>query len=92
MSGGSGERLWPLSRKNYPKQFLNFIGQGSLFQQAALRLYEQTDRLIVITGDDHRFLVRQHLHEIGVTNADVIIEPVGKNTAPAVLSAACHIN
>ena len=92
LSGGSGERLWPLSRKNYPKQFLNFIGQGSLFQQAALRLYEQTDRLIVITGDDHRFLVRQQLHEIGVTKADVIIEPVGKNTAPAVLAAACHIN
>ena len=90
LSGGSGERLWPLSRNNYPKQFLNLIDQGSLFQQAALRLRHHSDQLIVVTGDDHRFLVRQQLHEIGAAEADVIIEPEGKNTAPAILAAACH--
>ena len=89
LCGGSGERLWPLSRKSYPKQFLNLIGDGSLFQQAAKRL--GTAATLVITGDDYRFIARQQLNEVGVGTAEVIIEPEGRNTAPAILAAACHV-
>jgi len=89
LCGGSGERLWPLSRKSYPKQFLELIGEGSLFQQAAIRLCGATP--LVITGDDYRFIARQQLQEAGVDTAEVIIEPGGRNTAPAILAAACHL-
>ncbi len=89
LCGGSGERLWPLSRKSYPKQFLNLIGDGSLFQQAATRLGGAAP--LVITGDDYRFIARQQLHEAGVGTVEVIIEPEGRNTAPAILAAACHL-
>jgi len=90
LCGGSGERLWPLSRKKYPKQFHNLVGQGSLFQQAASRLRELTSEMIILTNNDYRFLVRQQLHEIGINKADVILEPESKNTAPSILAAACH--
>ena len=90
LCGGSGERLWPLSRKSYPKQFLDLIGDGSLFQQTARRLGNGSTPL-VITGDDYRFIARQQLHEAGVGDAEVIIEPEGRNTAPAILAAACHV-
>ena len=90
LCGGSGERLWPLSRASYPKQFLNLIGEGSLFQQAATRLKDASAPL-VITGDDYRFIVRQQLHEAGVSDAHVMIEPEAKNTAPAILAAALHL-
>ena len=91
LSGGSGERLWPLSRKSYPKQFLNLIGEGSLFQQAATRLGDAAAAPLIITGDDHRFIARQHIHDAGIDEATVIIEPEGRNTAPAILAAACHL-
>jgi len=91
LCGGSGERLWPLSRKSYPKQFLDLIGEGSLFQQAATRLGHGAAPL-VITGDDYRFIARQQLHEAGVDTAEVIIEPEGRNTAPAILAAACYLS
>ena len=90
LCGGSGERLWPLSRKSYPKQFLSLTGEGSLFQQAAIRLGHGAAPL-VMTGDDYRFIARQQLHEARVDTAEVIIEPEGRNTAPAILAAACHL-
>lgn len=90
LSGGGGERIWPLSRKSYPKQFLNLVGSGSPFQQAATRLGDASAPL-VITGDEYRFIARQQLHEAGVGDANVIIEPEGRNTAPAILAAACHL-
>ncbi len=89
LCGGGGERLWPLSRKSYPKQFLNLLGDGSLFQQATTRLRGAAP--LVITVDDYRFIVRQQLHEAGVDTAEVIIEPEGRNTAPAILAAACDL-
>jgi len=89
LCGGSGERLWPLSRKSYPKQFLDLIGEGSLFQQAATRLGGVAP--LVITGEDYRFIACQQLQEAGVGTAEVIIEPEGRNTAPAILAAACHL-
>lgn len=90
LCGGSGERLWPLSRKSYPKQFLNLIGNGSLFQQAAKRL-GTSHKPVILSGKDYRFILSQQLEEIGINDADVIIEPSGKNTAPTILAAACHI-
>ena len=89
LCGGSGDRLWPLSRNNYPKQFLDLIGSESLFQQAAKRS-GLACKPIVLSGENYRFIVRQQLSEIGIEEADVIIEPSGKNTAPAILAAAFH--
>ena len=91
LCGGSGERLWPLSRKSYPKQFLELVGDGSLFQQSATRINCETSNPIIVTNDDYRFIVRQQLQEVGIEEADVIIEPEGKNTAPAILVAALHV-
>lgn len=89
LSGGSGTRLWPLSRRTYPKQLLPLIGGGSLLQQTAQRLARlpNAEDPIVIANDDHRFLIRQQLAEIGVAPAPLILEPVGRNTAPAVALA-----
>ncbi len=89
LCGGSGTRLWPLSRKSYPKQFAQLTGEQSLFQATIERLsgsvYEQP---LVITGNDFRFIVSEQLQAQGVHNADILIEPDGRNTAPAVLVAA----
>lgn len=89
LSGGSGTRLWPLSRRTYPKQFLPLVGHDSLLQQTVRRLAKSPDVAdpIVIANDDHRFLVRQQLDEMGVSPAALILEPVGRNTAPAVALA-----
>ena len=89
LCGGSGTRLWPLSRRSMPKQFLNLAGQDSLFQQAALRVsgpeFEDT---LVITANDYRFIAAQQLVDIGIKSSTVVLEPSPKNTAPAILAAA----
>ncbi|WP_103763063.1 mannose-1-phosphate guanylyltransferase/mannose-6-phosphate isomerase [Roseovarius confluentis] len=88
LSGGSGTRLWPLSRKGHPKQFTSLIGQTSLFQQAATRLSGPGfEPPIVITHADFRFVVLDQLRDIEVDPGLVLIEPEGRNTAPAVLAA-----
>ena len=94
LSGGSGTRLWPLSRRQYPKQFLQLLGSNSLFQETLLRLNGLTNLSdpIVICNDDHRFLVAEQLNQIGIADAAIILEPVGRNTAPAITAAAMHIN
>lgn len=90
LSGGVGSRLWPFSREHYPKQCLKLTDSlSSLMQQTLLR----TNRLdvqspLVVCNDDHRFLIAQQLQDIGVSDAKVMLEPVGKNTAPAVALAA----
>lgn len=94
MAGGSGTRLWPLSRALYPKQFLVLQGNRSLFQQANLRLKAlATDDLqvsppCVVGNEEHRFLILDQLREDGTTPSSVVLEPVGRNTAPAVTLAA----
>ena len=89
LSGGSGTRLWPKSRKSYPKQFVPLVGDTTLFQSSALRLsgpgYAPP---IVVTNSDFRFIVTEQLLEIGQDPEAVLIEPQGRNTAPAVLAAA----
>ena len=91
LSGGSGTRLWPLSREHRPKQFLNLVGAHSLFQQAVLRTRGISAEVLpplVICNDAHRFIVAEQLRELGAGGAAVILEPAGRNTAPAVAVAA----
>ncbi|MEO0370684.1 MAG: mannose-1-phosphate guanylyltransferase/mannose-6-phosphate isomerase [Pseudomonadota bacterium] len=89
LCGGSGTRLWPLSRKSYPKQFVQMIGEGSLFQQAAKRLSgSEFAAPMIVTNSDFRFIATQQLAEIGVDPGSVLIEPDARNTAPALLAAA----
>jgi mannose-1-phosphate guanylyltransferase/mannose-6-phosphate isomerase len=90
MAGGSGTRLWPLSRAGYPKQFLVLQGNESLLQQAALRLaaLSGASAPIVVGNEEHRFLILDQLREARCTPSAVVLEPAGRNTAPAVTLAA----
>ncbi|EED36661.1 mannose-1-phosphate guanylyltransferase/mannose-6-phosphate isomerase [Luminiphilus syltensis NOR5-1B] len=91
LCGGVGSRLWPMSREGRPKQFLPLGGDGSMLQQTCQRLdaVSATDPLIVC-NDEHRFLVAEQLREINAEAAAIILEPVGRNTAPAIALAALH--
>ncbi|SFR56053.1 mannose-1-phosphate guanylyltransferase / mannose-6-phosphate isomerase [Yoonia tamlensis] len=92
LCGGSGTRLWPLSRKSYPKQFAPFIGDQSLFQASAARLSgAQYDAPVVVTANDFRFTAVQQLQETGIDPGAVLIEPEGRDTGPAILAAALHL-
>jgi mannose-1-phosphate guanylyltransferase/mannose-6-phosphate isomerase len=94
LCGGSGTRLWPLSRAGFPKQFLSLTGKESLFQQAAQRLVGlaadniQVAKPLIITGEEHRFLASEQLRESGIDLGAALLEPVGRNTAPALTLAA----
>jgi mannose-1-phosphate guanylyltransferase / mannose-6-phosphate isomerase len=94
MAGGSGTRLWPLSRAGFPKQFLVLSGTTSLFQQAVERLQAVAEPglavapPLIVGNDDHRFLVLEQLRDMKVEPAAVLLEPMGRNTAPAVTLAA----
>ena len=92
LSGGSGTRLWPLSRKAYPKQFLPLAGQNTMFQKTVQRVMAVpgATKPIVVCNEEHRFLAAEQLRSIGVEPAAIILEPVGRNTAPAVAVAALH--
>jgi mannose-1-phosphate guanylyltransferase/mannose-6-phosphate isomerase len=92
LCGGSGTRLWPLSRKSYPKQFARLVGEVSLFQASARRLSGPEFRApVVLTNSDFRFIVTQQLAEAGVDPGAILIEPAMRNTAPALLAAALVI-
>ncbi|WP_396435811.1 mannose-1-phosphate guanylyltransferase/mannose-6-phosphate isomerase [Limnohabitans sp.] len=94
LCGGSGTRLWPLSRTGFPKQFLCLTGNDSLFQQAAQRLNQlgnahiQVSPPLIVTGEEHRFLATEQLRETGIELGRALLEPVGRNTAPALTLAA----
>jgi mannose-1-phosphate guanylyltransferase len=89
MAGGSGSRLWPLSRQAYPKQFLNLQGDNTMLQDTLARLSSiEHGSPMVICNEDHRFTVAEQLRLHGQTESDIILEPVGRNTAPAVALAA----
>ncbi|PZO66527.1 MAG: mannose-1-phosphate guanylyltransferase/mannose-6-phosphate isomerase [Paracoccus denitrificans] len=92
LCGGSGTRLWPLSRKSYPKQFARILGDTTLFQQAALRFAaDGFAPPMIITGADFRFIVTEQLAEVGIDPGAILIEPEPKNTAPAILAGALHL-
>lgn len=87
LSGGSGTRLWPLSREAHPKQLLALTGPETMLQQTARRAARLAPP-VVVCSDAHRFLIAEQLRQIGVPPAALVIEPVGRNTAPAVACAA----
>lgn len=97
LCGGSGTRLWPLSRSGFPKQFLVLSGNGSnqsLFQQAVSRINAiansqiEIEPTLIVTNEEHRFLVLDQLRELKDIKATLLLEPVGRNTAPALTLAA----
>lgn len=94
LSGGSGTRLWPLSRGQYPKQFLPLVSKQTMVQETLLRLNGlcNVQAPIAVCNENHRFMMAEQLWEIGVRPASIILEPTGKNTAPAVAMAALSAN
>ena len=89
LSGGSGTRLWPLSREAYPKQFLPLAGDATMLQATWQRVSALADAApIVVAGEDHRFLVAEQLRQVGAPTPAILLEPTGRNTAPAIAGAA----
>ncbi|MGV8900408.1 MAG: mannose-1-phosphate guanylyltransferase/mannose-6-phosphate isomerase [Burkholderiaceae bacterium] len=90
LCGGSGTRLWPLSRETFPKQFLRLLGKDTLLQQTMQRLAGITnvDPAIMVCNETSRFVVAEQLREIGIENAQILLEPARRNTAPAIAAAA----
>ncbi|WP_431635803.1 mannose-1-phosphate guanylyltransferase/mannose-6-phosphate isomerase [Dyella sp. KULCS107] len=92
LSGGSGTRLWPVSRRNLPKQFLALAGRETLFQQTVARTQHlpAVQAPIVVASEDHRFLAAEQLLQSGVNGAAILLEPCARNTAPAIALGAMH--
>jgi mannose-1-phosphate guanylyltransferase/mannose-6-phosphate isomerase len=90
LSGGSGTRLWPLSRKQYPKQYLPLAGDNTMLQETILRLsgLNNLANPIIICNADHRFLAAEQCQQIDIKNPVILLEPIGRNTAPAIAAAA----
>lgn len=94
LCGGSGTRLWPLSRGGFPKQFLCLTGDNSLFQQTAERMQglgmatAQATAPLIVCNEEHRFLAQEQLRESGIKGAKFLLEPIARNTAPALTLAA----
>ncbi|MGV1106877.1 mannose-1-phosphate guanylyltransferase/mannose-6-phosphate isomerase [Xanthomonas translucens] len=89
LSGGSGTRLWPLSRESYPKQFLPLVGEHSMLQATWLRAAPVAGHApIVVANEEHRFVAAEQLQQIGVKPQSILLEPKGRNTAPAIAVAA----
>lgn len=94
LSGGSGSRLWPLSRQTHPKQFITLTGNGtSLLQQTWQRVegLPMVQPPLVMANEHHRFLVAEQFQQLGVTPTQILLEPVGRNTAPAIATAALYV-
>lgn len=94
LCGGSGTRLWPLSRAGFPKQFLALLGTASLFQNAVENVNSiasdkiSLEKILVVTSEEHRFIAQNQLREVSSVSSELILEPEGKNTAPALTLAA----
>src|SRR5271167_3064804 len=89
LSGGSGTRLWPVSRKSFPKQFWPMISERSMLADTVLRAaHPQFSAPIVVTNQEHRFVVAEQLRDAGVRGGQILLEPVGRNSAPAIAAAA----
>ncbi len=90
LSGGSGTRLWPLSRELYPKQLLPLVGERTMLQETVARVAGVSDvgAPVVVCNESHRFMVAEQLRDLGSPPQAIVLEPVGRNTAPAVAVAA----
>jgi mannose-1-phosphate guanylyltransferase / mannose-6-phosphate isomerase len=93
LSGGSGTRLWPLSRKQHPKQYLPLVGKNTMLQETILRLngLKGVANPIIVCNIEHRFLVAEQCQQINIENPTILLEPIGRNTAPAIAAAALHV-
>ncbi|MDG1847624.1 MAG: mannose-1-phosphate guanylyltransferase/mannose-6-phosphate isomerase, partial [Candidatus Marinimicrobia bacterium] len=91
LAGGNGSRLWPLSRSLQPKQFISLINETTLFQDTILRLPEETLEPLIICNEEHRFLAAEQIRQINNSSQGIIIEPEGRNTAPAITLAALKL-
>ena len=91
LTGGSGTRLWPLSRTFFPKQFINLVNDTTPFQDTIMRLPKEASEPLIICNEAHRFIVAEQLRQIESGNIGIILEPVGKNTAPAIAIAAMKL-
>ena len=93
LAGGSGSRLWPMSRRLLPKQVLPLLGERTLFQQTVLRAqsYPGCAAPVVVANAEHRFLAAEQLQAIGVKAGALILEPTGRSTAPAIAAAALQV-
>lgn len=93
LSGGSGTRLWPLSRAAYPKQFLPLVSEQTMLQETVARVgsWAEIQAPTIVCGNEHRFMIAEQLREIGVRPLSIMLEPQGRNTAPAVAAAALHL-
>ncbi|MFC1798910.1 mannose-1-phosphate guanylyltransferase/mannose-6-phosphate isomerase [Thermodesulfobacteriota bacterium] len=93
LAGGSGTRLWPLSREMHPKQLINLVDEKTMLQETILRLsgLENIGNPIIICNDSHRFIVAEQLREIEITTESILLEPTGRNTAPALAIAALKL-
>ncbi|MEC8207245.1 MAG: sugar phosphate nucleotidyltransferase, partial [Pseudomonadota bacterium] len=91
LAGGTGSRLWPKSRAALPKQFLALTSKNTMIQETVMRL-AGVDALppSIICNEEHRFLVAEQMRQINIDNSDILLEPVGRNTAPAIALAALH--
>src|SRR5580698_2684286 len=89
LSGGSGTRLWPVSRESFPKQLWPLLSERSLMQETVLRAHGPGFAApVVVCNEDHRFLIAEQLREAGISDARIILEPAGRNSAPAIAAAA----
>ena len=93
LAGGSGTRLWPLSRKKQPKQYLSLASDNSMLQETILRLdgLENLSDIMIVCNQEHRFLVAEQLQKIDIVNPYILLEPTGRNTAPAIAAAALQV-
>jgi len=93
LSGGAGTRLWPLSRAALPKQLLPLVSNRTMLQDTALRVSGRTEWMapLIVCGNEHRFMVAEQMREINVTPLGIVLEPTGRNTAPAVAAAAAFL-
>ncbi len=97
LSGGSGSRLWPLSRQALPKQLLPLVSSQTLLQETVLRVRDLCDvglavmPPLLLCGNEHRFMVAEQLRQVGVASLAILLEPLGRNTAPAVAAAAQYL-
>ena len=93
LAGGSGTRLWPLSRKKQPKQYLPLASDNSMLQETILRLdgLENLSDIMIVCNQEHRFLVAEQLQKIDIVNPCILLEPTGRNTAPAIAAAALQV-
>ena len=91
LAGGSGSRLWPKSRAALPKQFLSLCSENTMLQDTILRLKGMdSENAMIICNEEHRFLVAEQLRQKNINHSGILLEPVGRNTAPAIALTALH--